>query len=198
MGKETCGFDLRKETVQSRTDKKVHSRLSLWELAFLCYLATSVIVFSPAVSPKRVSAGNSDAKGAYLGWLRNILASGSSLVLRDWVLGVPVRHKRRLHSSIAVSDCILLSGPTPRCWKDPSSCSEAAICWTQCMGQSWHGSPLHSINSLDICPMKYVVLSQRPSVMSTYNFLCWWLTGQLWNGISQSAPSEVGAITTQS
>lgn len=67
------------------------------------FSATSVNGFFPVVSPKRVSAGNSDAKGAYLGWLRNILASGSSLVLRAWVLGAPVRCKPRLHSSTTVS-----------------------------------------------------------------------------------------------
>ena len=162
-GMGRCGLDLRKAKVQSRTDENVNSCLTLWELAFLCYL--SYQCFS-VVSPNSVSAGNSDAKNACLGWLKSIpghsVASGSSPALRARVSAAPVRREPQVtqlcHCISHTSGCVLLRGPTPRCWSDPTSCSQSAICWIQCMSQSWHGSPHHSVNSLEICKASWNML----------------------------------------
>lgn len=163
VGMGRCELDLRKATVQSRTDKNANSCLTLWELAFLCYLSYQ---FFSVVSPNSVSAGNSDAKGAYLGWLKSIpghsVASGSSPALRAWVLAAPVRCELQVTQLCRcvshTSRCDLLRGPTPRCWSNPTSCSQSAIGWTQRTGQSWHGSPHHSVNSLEICKASWNML----------------------------------------
>lgn len=158
-----CGLDLRKAAVQSRTDKKVSSCLTSWELAFLCYLSYQ---FFSVVPPHSVSGGSSTTKDACLGWLKGIptgsVVSGSSPALWARLLAAPGRREPQVTQLCRcishTSGCVLLRGPTPRCWSDPTSHSQSAICWTQLVGQSWHGSPHHSVNPLEICKASWNTL----------------------------------------
>lgn len=120
------GLDLRKAAVRSRTDKKVSSCLTSWELAFVCSLSYQ---FFSVVSPNSVSGGNSTTKDACLGWLKGIpahsVASGSSPALRARLSAAPGRREPRVTQLCRcishTSGCVLLRGPTPRCWSDPTS-----------------------------------------------------------------------------
>lgn len=102
------GLGLGKAMVQIRTDKIENSCLTLGELVFLCHLSYH---FFSIASSNSVSAGNSDAKDAYWGWLKSVarcsVAAGPSPALRalEWDGSCRLHHSATASATRQAASC---------------------------------------------------------------------------------------------